>query len=64
MPKARGKKIGNTPTKFRIGTRKTGKPAHGMSTATLQEVLEGANTRPRDKAKIKAVLAKRGVEVS
>jgi len=67
MPKGRKiTKVGNyikrqnVQRKFRIGTRKAGKPAHEMTTDDLKAVLERESDK-RYHNKVRAVLALRGV---
>ena len=50
----------NVQSKFRIGTRSSGKSALGMTTRALKEVLEKADQK-RYHNKARAVLAMRGI---
>ena len=61
-------KIGNNihkqkvPSRLRVGGRKSGKSAIGMSTQALKDELTNPNHK-RSRNKIMAVLRKRGVEI-
>lgn len=46
-------------TKFKLGNRKVSRGAHQVSMKELEEYVASSAPRPRDKAKARAVLARR-----